>query len=272
MLTPFDIILQGPLYPYTLDIANHYSTLPFVNCVIISCWETCPQVEWTNQRIFLIRNQDTDYPGNWNRNRLIKSSFEGIKAAPSEYAIKMRTDQIVSLDSMSKLYAYYLQRSKISTEHFNSSRKPHSKIGVMGVCLDFPYHPIDHIFWGYKQDLINLFNIPHDTSWYDEENTDKTYDDLYIRSEVYLGSHYAAKFNTEAQKHLECPDLYLKGKSPKIAESLNTSRKLMEELFLLFPPIQMQWPKAGLMQYHYDVMCTERGGHAYWATDADFRQ
>jgi hypothetical protein len=44
----------------------------------------------------------------------------------------------------------------------------------------------------------------------------------------------------------------------------------MEELFLLFPKIQMQWPKNGMQQYHYDVMETERGGHAYWATDVDF--
>ena len=271
-MIPLDIVLQGPLYPYTLDIANYYSTgLPFVNCVIVSCWETCPLVEWDNPRVFLLRNQDVEYPGNWNRNRLIKSSFEGISVAPSEYVIKMRTDQIVSLNSMNKLYKYYFEKNYINVKYLNSSNKPYSKIGIMGICSDFPYHPIDHIFWGHKQDLIDLFNIPYDNTWYDEQTTNKSYDELYIRSEVYLGSYYASRFNKEAKKHLKSPDLYLKGKSLNINESLNLSQKIMEKIFLLFPPIQMKWPKAGLMQYHYDVMATERGGHAYWATDEDFR-
>ncbi len=39
----------------------------------------------------------------------------------------------------------------------------------------------------------------------------------------------------------------------------------MDEIFLVFPMIQMQWLKNGMSQYHYDVMSTERGGHMYWA-------
>jgi len=269
-MIPFDIVLQGPFYPYTLEVANSYSSLPFVNCVIISCWDSCSIPEYNNPRVFVIKNRDVDYPGNWNRNRLIKSSLAGIDVAPSEFVVKMRTDQIVSLSSMSKMYEYYLEKRSITSTLL--SNYPNFKIGVMGICLDFPYHPIDHIFWGNRQDIYTLFDIQYDMTYHDESSTDKAYDDLYIRSEVYIASQYVAKYNTLAEKQLQESELYLKGNSPNISESLENSKYIMDELFLTFPPIRMQWPKAGLYQYHYDVMSTERGGHTYWDSTQDFRE
>lgn len=274
-MTPVDIVLQGPMMSYTAMTADYYTKLPFVNSVIISCWETCPDIDetmisWENPKIYVLKNKDVEFPGSWNRNRMIKSSLEGLKAVVMDYSIKMRTDQIVSLDSMSKLYDYYFNKNKINISYLDNKTKPYSKIGIMGICSDYPYHPIDHIFWGHRSDLLDLFDIPYDTSWYDEAALNKPYEELYVRSEVYLTTPYIAKFHPEAKKHLENPDLYLKDKSPKISETLDLSKQLMEKIFVLFPQIQMQWPKNGMAQYHYDVMATARGGHAYWANDANF--
>jgi hypothetical protein len=269
-----DIILQGPVYPYTEEIANHYSTLPFVNCVIVSGWKDSPVFSSNNPRVFQLYNDDVSFPGSWNRNRLIKSSYEGLKVAPSEYAIKMRTDQIASLDSMMKLYHYYHEKKDSNLKRLDGATT--TKIGVMGICSDFPYHPIDHILWGRTQDLIDFFDIPYDMTWHDEkspENKDKCYGQMYTRAEVYITTPYISKFSTIAQKHLADPDKYLKEVAENMCnpEALVESKRIMDDIFLVFPPFQLQWPKNGMNQYHYDVMATYRGGHAYWATDKDFR-
>jgi hypothetical protein len=274
-MIPIDIVLQGPLQSYTARIADHYTKLPFVNAVVISCWETCPDIDdtmidWENPKIYVLKSKDVEFPGSWNRNRLVKSSYEGIKATAADYVIKMRGDQIVSLESMAKLYDYYFNKHKVNPKYFGEEPKPLAKIGIMGMCKDYPYHPIDHIFWGRREDLLTLFGIEYDMSWYDEAALKRPYEELYTRSEVYLTTPYVGKYNKEAAKHLIDADTYLKDRASKASEALNTSQEVMEELFLLFPKIQLQWPKNGMQQYHYDVMETERGGHAYWATDADF--
>ena len=274
-MIPIDIVLQGPLQPYTARIADQYTKLPFVNAVVISCWESCPDIDdtmidWENPKIYVLKSEAVEFPGSWNRNRLVKSSYEGIKATAADYVVKMRGDQVVSLESMLKLYDYYFSKSEINPEYFGEEAKPLAKIGIMAICKDYPYHPIDHIFWGRKEDLLTLFGIEYDMSWYDEAVSKKPYEELYIRSEVYLTTPYVAKYNKEAAIHLADADTYLKDKAPKVSEALEVSQEVMKQLFLLFPKIQMQWPKNGMQQYHYDVMETERGGHAYWATDADF--
>ena len=271
-MIPIDIVLQGPLHSYTAKIADHYTKLPFVNCVIISCWETCPDINssmlnWENPRIFVLKNKDPEFPGDWNRNRMIKSSFEGINSSVSDYVIKMRSDQIVSYNSMMMLYEYYFKRKDIDLKFLGDTKLPHSRIGIMGICRDFPYHPIDHIFWGHREDLLNLFGIEHDLSNMKDKNLSEPfeYGDVFVRSEVYLTAPYVAKFSEDAANHVKNPDVYLKDKSEKRSEALETSKKFMDRVFMVFPKIEMQWPKNGMAQYHYDVMATERGGHAYWA-------
>lgn len=263
-----DIVLQGPIQPYTARVADMYTRLPFVNSVILSCWDTCPDIDssmidWENPKIYMLKSKDPDFPGSWNRNRLIKSSYEGLKAVVMDYAVKMRADQIVSLESMQMMYDYYFKRCDIDVAQFEEFW-PSNKIGVMGICKDYPYHPLDHIFWGHKHDLLNLFSVEHDMSYYDEKALGRPYAELYTRSEVYITTPYVAKFSKDAEKHRQEPDTYLKDNAPKVLEALESSRKWMPELFITFPMIQMQWPKNGMAQFHYDVMATERGGHTYW--------
>ena len=43
-----------------------------------------------------------------------------------------------------------------------SSAKPHNRICVAGNFSHLPFHPRDHVFWGNKNDLIDLFSLPLD--------------------------------------------------------------------------------------------------------------
>ena len=127
-MNPIDIIMQGPMHPYTAQIADMYTRLPFVNNVIISCWDTCPDIDdtmisWENPRIYVLKNKDVEFPGSWNRKRLIKSSYEGLKCSVTDYCIKMRTDQIVSNDSMMMMYYHYFDNCKINISFLNKSQR-----------------------------------------------------------------------------------------------------------------------------------------------------
>ena len=105
--TKIDLVLQGPLHDYTPQIVDEYFKLPFVNNIIISCWNTCANYTF-NKNTIIIRNEDVEYPGVGNRNRQIKSTLNGIKHVTTDFTIKLRTDQFISYDSMIDIYKFLL--------------------------------------------------------------------------------------------------------------------------------------------------------------------
>ena len=86
-----DLVLQGPSDSHSLEIAEHYLQLEFVNKIIISCWEN-DNIDTQNPRIQIIKNVDID-PGYINRNRQVKSSLEGLKRVTTRFSAKLRSDR-----------------------------------------------------------------------------------------------------------------------------------------------------------------------------------
>lgn len=255
-----DIVLQGPLHEYTPTIAKEYAKLPFVNNIIISCWDTCP-LHNVDDNIFVLRNSDTPTAGFGNRNRQIKSSRAGLDMVVTEFSAKLRTDQLISRDSMFKLYQYYFENCEyIST---STTNVPYNRIGVHGICRDFAFHPIDHIFWGNTNDLYRFFDVEYEN----KSPTPNGVSDFnhYVRSETYITLPYIVKHHNELSYLLDEESKYLLDNSPKREEILTLSERIMPELFVVFPKIELNWIKYGMTSYHYDVMETSRGGRAYWA-------
>jgi hypothetical protein len=257
-----DIVLQGPMHDYTPTIAVEYSKLPFVNNVIISCWDSCPIYEMPSN-IKLVCSSDSPTTGFGNRNRQIKSSRNGLEYVMTEFCAKLRTDQFVSLDSMHKLYNYYFSNCEINSPFKTAT--PYNKIGVHGVCRDFAFHPIDHIFWGNAQDLVKFFDIEYDTQL--PTPSGKSDFDNYIRSETYITLPYVLHHYNELLHLKENYTEYLLDNSPLRREAISISEQLMPTLFYVFPKIELNWIKYGMPSYHYEVMESERGGHAYWSPD-----
>jgi hypothetical protein len=250
------------MHEYTPAIAVEYSKLPFVNNVIISCWDSCPVYD-VPSNITVVRSSDSPTPGFGNRNRQIKSSRNGLEYVLTEFCAKLRTDQLISMNSMNKLYNYYFSNCEVSTEFKNET--PYNKIGVHGVCRDFAFHPIDHVFWGNTQDLVKFFDI-------DYEDMPKPPDgvsdfDHYIRSETYITLPYVIKHYNELSYLNDNYTEYLLDNSSLRQEALAISERLMQTLFYVFPKIELNWIKYGMRSYHYSVMESERGGHAYWSED-----
>ena len=251
-----DIILQGPMYEYTPAIAREYLKLSFVNNVIISCWDTCPTYD-VDENVIVVRSSDAPTPGFGNRNRQIKSSRNGFEHVLTEFSAKLRTDQFISESSMHKLYTYYFANCEIART--DERTMPYNKIAVHGMCRDFAFHPIDHIFWGNTQDLIKFFDIEYESkSGVPDFNT-------FVRSETYITLPYVLSYYNEFSYISDNEMDYLMDNSPKRDEALAISERIMPSLFYVFPKIELSWPKYGMQLYHYDVMESERGGHAYWS-------
>lgn len=228
-----DIILQGGINNYAMEIANHYLALPFVNRIIMPCLCNNPNesIVQHHEKIYVLNNR-LIYPGPGNRNLQIKSSFEGVKFATTDVCVKMRNDQKVSLDSMQLMYDYY------------EKHKTGNTIFVAGIFPTFPFHPRDHIFWGKRQDLLTLFNIPYDFSPQTDDYT------KVLRSEAYICQWYYSKNNADAAYMVEHRDLYLLDNSMRRNEAIELSERI--KLFRPFPKIAFEWPKYGLTEYHYN--------------------
>lgn len=242
-----DIVLQGAYSPDTDHIIAEYLKLPFVNNIILSCWETDPPFSQMSSRVKKIRNVPPASPGTDNRNMQIVSSRAGLAAVETALTAKMRTDQCYDAKSMTYMWEY-MNREKKGQEIF-----------VAGMYPDLLFHPRDHIFWGEARDLQLLFDCPleqngiADRVRIKKENLWKYYH-LFMRSETYLGAHYIANFEPRVVDFLLQPELYLYDNAPKWDEAKRISNVWTPQIFKPFPRegIDLAWWRKGWQHYPYD--------------------
>ena len=154
-----DIVIQGPYTDYVDITAESYLKIPFVNNVIISCWED-NKLSKERKRIKYVRNKYPISPGTDNKNLQIVSSYSGLKECETNFAIKTRSDQRYTYDSMMKMYDFFFDNVQINAHYQYDDKKPFGKILVAGLYPQFLFAFRDHIFWGHTEDLIELFDIP----------------------------------------------------------------------------------------------------------------
>lgn len=253
-----DIVLQGRYNKYTDDIIESYLKIPFVNNIILSCWEddtVSPQLD----RVQVVQSRFPFSPGTDNRNLQIITSLEGVKKVTTDIAIKMRTDQKYTYQSMMQMYHFFMKHKDTEEKFQYNENNPKGKIFVAGFYPHLLFHPRDHIFWGYTSDLLTLFDIPLEyNGLYDKIRVSK--DQLYkfyphyTRTETYIGAHYCSNFNDTIKIFLLYPDRYLYDYAPKGAESFEYSQKYSKIAFKSFPRegIQLSWPTKNLTEYPYE--------------------
>jgi FkbM family methyltransferase len=184
----------------------------------------------------------------------------------------MRNDQRYSWDSMNRMKIIYEHNNKRKGKYINDESKPRNIIYTAGNFPLFAFHPRDHIFWGHREDLIDLFNIPlelrsisetvdipHEDYW--------KYHDSFIRTESYIGAHYAAKFHEDVRNFLLKPQDYLYDNAPFYNQALDLSNEIYKQMFCSFPRqgIDLEWPKYNWWSYPYD---TQQANYCEtWAED-----
>jgi len=244
-----EIVIQGGLWPNTVEAAYSYLTVPFVERVIISTWVDQEVPRIPDSRVAVIRSEKPAVSSG-NMNWQIVSSREGVKQTnPADGIVaKTRSDQKISTESLKKLYDYFLDNSKGECLKYADGTGPKAPIYVIGLNVIFPFHPCDHIFWGYKQDMEKLLALPLMAGPIVSKSTDWN---TNIRQPIYIGSHYYAHFDPKVYHYLENFLQYLTDNAPQRVEAMALSRKLWGQVFKPFPRFDLYWIKFN-SNYWYD--------------------
>lgn len=275
----FDLIIQGKYYDYTDKLVECYSNLPFVNNVIVSCWED-DNVNSTiiKENCKLIRSQYPVSPGNGNENLQIVSSLNGLKESTSEFSIKIRSDQLYTVESMMEMYNFFVEHLQKELSYHYDYEKPKGKIFVVGVHPDLLFHIRDHMYWGYTDDLIDLFDIPLEkNSVLEVINLPNSRDlghyfDCFIRVESYIGAHYCARFQPLINRMLLKPSDYLHDGASNWNQAKEISNELVPKVFKSFPRSiidfdwlgKTEWNIPGIpwsVQPYLDHTCWHENGY-----------
>jgi tetratricopeptide (TPR) repeat protein len=256
-----DIVLQGKYDKDTNEIILAYLDLPFVNDIIVSCWDDnrILDIYDTTGRVKMIRSAYPASPGTDNRNLQIISSLEGLRATTTPFVAKMRSDQCYTKESMMVMYEYFMGNYKPQT------------IFVAGTYPNLLFHPRDHIFWGARADVTSLFAIPLELNGIQERlNLDKSqlfhHYHEFIRSETYIGAHYLGHFSKEMATYLAEPAKYLYDKAPMWNTAKETSDTITHKYFKPFPRngIDLKWTRKGWDRYPYT---DQKNTGECWAED-----
>jgi hypothetical protein len=262
-----DVILQGPIVQSningmiidTLDLASEISKAWFVNKVIVSTWvdEPIHQRHENNKKIVIVQSEKMT-PHLNNMNLQLKSTKEALEHCTSKYTVKMRSDQLVypnSFNMMKSFVEFYIDDIKIK---YTNGKSPKGHVFVHGIDANNPYLPQDHIWWGYTEDIKEVFAC----DYLNEQILDLPpagdphYYDTKLNMPSWIGLNYMKKFDERIQHHFENPHEYLYIVSPKRNEALAVYAELRDEMFRPFPKLDMllikRFPLDG-GRYPYDM-------------------
>ena len=256
-----DIIMQGGMWPGTIDTAENYIKHDFVENVIISTWtsEFKPNNERT-EGIHIVYQKIPENPGQGNINLQILSSREGLRLSElsdTMIAAKTRTDQHISDDSLIQMNEIFSRHDHGSVKRFfDGSVYPLSHIFVLGLQTKFPFQTQDHIFWGFRRDLIQLFNCPLNQEpvtgqygkpeWGNHAQRDVGLDfTKHLRMPIWLTGHYYARGYSVIYKMLENYKDYLCDGAKHQSASMDVYNAMIPYFFKPFPRVDIWWEKMG---------------------------
>jgi hypothetical protein len=253
-----DLVVQGPYTDFTNYVVDSYLNIPFINKIIISCWDE-DKTPRRKRKVKVVKNQYPISPGTDNKNLQIVSSLNGLRECESNYAIKVRSDQRFTYESMMKMYEFFIENDQKTISHQYDHTKPYGKIFVAGFYPTLLFSVRDHLFWGHTDDLIELFSIPIEkNSLIDYIKVPKerlgNYTNRFVRTETYLGAHYCANFSEEINLFLLNPYEYLFDGAINWNHSKQISDNLMPLVFKSFPrsSINLEWVNWRPQGFHFD--------------------
>lgn len=146
-----------------------------------------------------------------NVNRQLVSSAEGIRHASRPYCLKIRSDLLLFGDSFLRYWGLFPERDvqyQFTTERLlSSSIFARRRAGVPGKESRIIFHPSDFLFFGFRDCLLNLFDVPlapepETSRWFQEKSRPVGVFDCYPHAlcrffpEQYLWLQFLNKFIT----------------------------------------------------------------------------
>lgn len=241
-----DIVIQGGMWRGTVDTARHYVDHELVDRVIISTWmdEGVSQADIDTDKIVLLKNEKPDYIGPGNLNLHLLSSKNGLEQCTTDVVLKVRSDERISHEGITQWLQFFEDHDDGNTLHYSDGTKQKSKICVISTNINFPYHPQDHVFVGYQEDLRRLFNMPfsHEPPLMPEP-IDFTVATSHLRNPIYIGTNYFAIFFEGSRHHLLNWKEYLLDDAPNRQEAMDFYLLRRNSIFRPMPVIDMWWEK-----------------------------
>ena len=159
------VVVQGAIDPEHTKtvIASIRNRLPGAE-IVLSTWEGSDVSTLSYDQVVYSKD-----PGNWltdrvynvsnNVNRQILSSSSGIKAAKRRYVLKLRSDIEIVGYGFIKAYSKFRKRSE--EYKFLSRRVVINNLYCANPRkVEFPFHVSDWVFFGLKEDVLNIWDIP----------------------------------------------------------------------------------------------------------------
>lgn len=248
-LEKIDIVIQGPYTDFTDHLSDYYLNLPFVNNIIVSCWDT-DKDSIKKRRVKYVRNKQPNSPGTDNKNLQIVSSLNGLKECETKFSVKIRSDQKFTHKSMTEMYYFFMENNERRISFQYNQEKPYNRILVAGHYPYLLFSCRDHMFWGNTDDLIDLFDIPlEQNSLVDTIKVPKerlgNYCKYFTRTETYIGAHYCANFNEEINRILLLPKEHLYDEAIYWHYTKDISNNVTPLVFKSFPKsiIDLEWTR-----------------------------
>jgi hypothetical protein len=238
------VVLQGPIHPFTPEIIDHYLDTDIIDEVIVSCWST-DSIDHSDPRVIIVKSDIStiSHFGGGNINLQLTTSLTGLKAVKNEVSFKIRTDQQIKKEDFINLYNLFYSLDHKPIEKLDGSFAK-SKILCTGYFKKFPYHPRDHIFLGFTEDMISLFNAPLSSQ-------PNMYHDFTkaIRAEAYLGAYYFAQFSEKSKNHITNFNDYMLDDSRLKYEAEAEDSLWYDKIFIVSPIVNIIWKKYGGYEY-----------------------
>ena len=245
MTRKVDIVIQGGLWPSTIDSAHSYLSNKNVNKVYVSTWKgENYKKEITDDRVILIENDKPSYIGPGNLHLHLLSTRVGLENCEKDIVLKVRSDEKISDSGLTTWIDFFFNHEGEETLSYLDGTKQKSKICAVGVNTLHPYHPQDHVFIGYKSDLLKFFNMPFsEAPPQGPEPVEFSTMTMHLRNPIYIGSNYYAMFFDEAKHHLNNYKDYLLDDSPKRSQAMSFYLKHIDSIFRPMPIIDLWWEK-----------------------------
>lgn len=200
------IILQGPVdtkYNFTLETVRLYKKIFPDSIIILSTWDsTSGQLieEFKREGCEVVINKSFSPSGFCNLNYQLCTSLSGLEKARelgAKYCIKNRSDLRIYKEFGFEFMKSLLEMMPLKLKENDKVSQRGRIISLNGLSgqLFFPYWLQDYLYFGFTEDLINLFDIDYDTRIESglKAKNGKEFCEL-VPPEIYITKQYLSKY------------------------------------------------------------------------------
>lgn len=240
------IVIQGPIdneFDFTIETVKIYKKLFPNSYIIISSWKDMPSEKENELKSLGCYVLLSDYPkpmGYFHLNYQVLSTMVGLKKAKelgAKYCIKNRSDLRINKYQSFEYLKSLLEVFPLKGNEIPLKGRIISLSGWRGQMF-YPFWIQDYMYFGYTDDLINLFEIPMDdrdipnsSCFTNGENRIKTGKEFTqtLSPEMYITYHFT-------KKYIHIDDL-----------SVRQSWDIVQKYFIImnFEDLNIIWKKHG---------------------------